>query len=100
MWRKVMNNGEIIVAPTVDGPGFSLDQDDTLGTDGWEPVSDDYIGTVGVESTTQLTVTDTALSEWEAANRNPATNTINEIKAANLAFISAIRMGQSPIDSQ
>lgn len=41
MWRKVID-GEEVVAPRVEGPGFSLGPDDTVGADGWEPVPDDY----------------------------------------------------------
>lgn len=42
MWRKTMDDGTVIVAPTVEGPGFSLGPNDTVGVDGWEPVPDSY----------------------------------------------------------
>lgn len=90
-WYKRMDDGELVDGGLrVFGPTFNLDETGGEGADGW----------FWVAGETNLSVSDRALSEWEAANRNPATNTINEIKAANLAFISAIRMGQSPIDPQ
>ena len=82
-WFKRMEDGTLADGGLrVCGPGFTLDETGGDGVDGWfwsENQED------------RLTVSDVALAEWEAANRNPATNTILEIKQANLAFIESIR---------
>lgn len=83
-WHKRMEDGELVDGGLrVFGPTFNLDETGGEGADGW----------FWVAGETNLSVSDRALSEWEAANKSVATNTINEIKASNLAFISAIRMG-------